>query len=439
MAAILAAGLLAPYDEMRVLEVEHLVRLAVEGGLDEARAEQMRAILADDLATRRAVLAMRRGQEIDIDEMVERGREAGRIRDRRLTGLLGDDGFAALDWDAARVRADQEYMSRPIREPLWNGAELAELCSKGDEDEDEDVAPADALCRTYISAVADSRLRPDPPATGPGDLPAFCIPVGVMTARPDPSLVIAGRVISYLHDLAYEEEGESAFVVVARALSQAYPCDQATRERLSEHEHLVRIAVEAGLDAELAAEMRVILAEFDASENETLDLSAREEIPFEEIAPRAREARRIRDARLKELLGEDEFAALEWDEASYRAHAEAIAQAATEPLVTGAELADDCQGPSYPGTQMCRVYIAAVFDSPMRPSPPAAGVDDVPAFCIPRLLRQMRSGVLNLIWVAADYRLKTLPEEERSEPAFMVVARALAEAYPCQGDHAQGR
>ena len=111
-AALEEAGL-AQSDEMRVLEVEHLVQIAIEGGLEGARAEQMRAILADDLATRRAVLAMRRGQEIDMDEMVERGREAGRVRDQRLTGLLGDDGFAALDWDEARVRADQEYMSRP--------------------------------------------------------------------------------------------------------------------------------------------------------------------------------------------------------------------------------------------------------------------------------------------------------------------------------------
>jgi len=198
---------LARDREFRQLEREQLVAMAVERGVNAAYAQALDAILADYDATREAILAARGNEEIDREQMVERAIAARDARDAELRDLLGNAGFAALDFDEAAVRASMAYNARPSDNPFVSAGNLAKDCLGDD-------IRGRMVCRGYILAVADSGFGGS----------TICVPRSLMMSRAPPGELVAAPVYARLDALSYSEERLPAYDIVAEALAAAFPC-----------------------------------------------------------------------------------------------------------------------------------------------------------------------------------------------------------------------
>ncbi len=198
---------LARDREFRVLVREQLVALAIESGISTTDAEALDAIIADFNLKREAILAARGKGEIDREQMLTQALAAHNARDAGLRALLGEDGFAALDFNKAEARASLAYNARPTEHPFVSAGNLAKDC-RGDD------VRGRMFCRGFILAAADAGLGGR----------SICVPRSLMMSRAPPSELVAAPVYERLEALSDSEKNEPAFDIVAEALASAFPC-----------------------------------------------------------------------------------------------------------------------------------------------------------------------------------------------------------------------
>ena len=195
-----------------------------------------------------------------------------------------------------------------------------------------------------------------------------------------------------------------------------------------QNKFLVRQAMDAGLDAEGAGRMRDILAAELRARHETLDLIGQGKITRAEMRERARKIRDQREEKLKALLGEKIYAALDRDEAGFRASKVLSERPAGVGYLTGQRLVDDCRNNDVQSWAFCQGYIIAVVDSGLATGP--GGRRGARRFCIPAGIRAGRANPIEVLQRAVMDHLTKTPAA-RAKVGFEAVAEALAAEFPC--------
>lgn len=213
----------------------------------------------------------------------------------------------------------------------------------------------------------------------------------------------------------------------APAVAQAPAADAGQRgdsRQVLEHQFLVQQAMDAGLDAGKAGRMRDILAAYLKARRHTLDLIGQGKITRAEMRSRARKVRDERDEKLKALLGEKIYAALDWKEAGSRATGVVMDRPSMHAVFTGEGLLDYCNRRDERSRSYCLGYIVAVADS--RLDTRRGGR----RFCIPVRIAQGRANPIEMLLRAVMHHLTNTPAA-RAKVGFEAVAEALAAAFPC--------
>jgi len=222
-----------------------------------------------------------------------------------------------------------------------------------------------------------------------------------------------------------------ALCPAAPAIAQATAADAGQRgdsHLVLQHKFLVRQAMDAGLDAERAGRMRDILAAGLKARRETLDLIGRGKITRAEMRKRARKIRDEREEKLKALLGEKIYAALDRDEAAFRASKVLSERSPGMGYLTGQRLLDDCRNNDARSRAFCQGYIIAVVDSRLATGPGARR--SARRFCIPGSVRAGRANPIEVLQRAVMDHLTKTPAA-RTKVGSEAVAEALAAAFPC--------
>ncbi len=183
-------------------------------------------------------------------------------------------------------------------------------------------------------------------------------------------------------------------------------------------------AVDAGLDTERARRMSAILLAFRKGRRETLDLIGQGKITRAERRKRARKIHDEREEKLKALLGEKIYAALDRDQASFRASEEVMDRPDMHAFLTGERLLDECKKHDVQSSAFCQGYIVAVVDSRLATGPGERH------FCIPRRIGVGRANPIERLQRAVMHHLTKTPAA-RAKVGFEAVAEALAAEFPC--------
>ncbi len=187
-------------------------------------------------------------------------------------------------------------------------------------------------------------------------------------------------------------------------------------------------AVDAGLDAERARRMSAILLAFQKSRREILDLIGQGKITRAEMRKRARKIHDEREEKLKALLGEKIYAALDRDEASFRASQVLSERSSGVGYLTGERLVEDCKNNDVQSWAFCHGYIIAVVDSGLATGP--GGRRGARRFCIPGSIQAGRANPIEILRRAVMHHLTNTPAA-RAKVGFEAVAEALAAEFPC--------
>jgi len=213
-------------------------------------------------------------------------------------------------------------------------------------------------------------------------------------------------------------------VMIAQAPKESAPQTRESEEVL-EDRFFVQQAVDAGLDPERAGRMSAILLAFRKNRREILDLKGQGKITRAEMTKRARKEFADRKEKLKALLGEKFYAALDRGKANFRASQVVMNRPSRGTFVSGEQLVKDCKTrrPRY-----CWGYIMAIVDSRLASAPRRS--QGVGRFCIPRGLMEGRADPrLRIRNAVLDYLTNT--PAARAKPGFEAVAEALAAKFPC--------
>ena len=205
----LEAASLDRTQEYRALEDEQLLRQATAGGIGAEQTAAMAAVLATHADIREVILAARRDDLIDRNQMVDQARSAREARDDALREVLGEAAFADLDFGDAGLRAGAAFMARPTDRPFLAASHLKSLClSEG--------RPEWAMCQGYVMAVADGEMGG----------PEICVPRSLQSGRAHPVEQLVAPVRERLRDLTFDDGKRPAQAVVAEALAAAFPCKE---------------------------------------------------------------------------------------------------------------------------------------------------------------------------------------------------------------------